>query len=168
MAVDLRPLRAERGATLVVACHEAVASHIADLPFAEPVEGELVLTNLGGVLRVDGHLATHVELVCDRCARPFRYRLEAPVFEEIDWEAADACLVTDGAAIGLDLKGLAREQLVLALPMSARCDEACEGLCDRCGAERRGGACGCDDRVTDPRLMPLARLLDSRGRAPSK
>ncbi len=161
MTVDLRPLRAERGATLVVACHEAIQSQIADVPFSEPVDGKLVLTNLGGVLRVDGRLVTHVELACDRCARPFRYRLEAAVLEEFDWEGADALIVTEGGAVTLDLQGLAREQLLLALPMTTRCDDACEGLCDRCGAELRGGGCTCRDKREDPRLAPLARLRDS-------
>lgn len=155
MTVDLRPLRDERGATLVVACHETVPSQIAEVPFAEPVEGRLVLTNLGSVLRVEGHLATDVELTCDRCARPFRYRLEARVLEDFDWTEGDGPLTTEGGTATLDVQALAREQLLLALPMVARCDEACEGLCDRCGAAR--GECNCREELADPRLAPLER-----------
>ena len=155
MTVDLRPLRDEPGATLVVACHETVPSQIAEVPFAEPVEGRLVLTNLGSVLRVEGHLVTHVELTCDRCARPFRYRLEARVLEDLEWTEGEGALTTEGVTAILDLQALAREQLLLALPMVARCDEACEGLCDRCGAVR--GACNCRDELVDPRLAPLQR-----------
>ncbi|MGH2376650.1 MAG: YceD family protein [bacterium] len=155
MTVDLRPLRDERGATLIVACHETVPSQIAEVPFAEPVEGRLVLTNLGSVLRVEGHLVTHVEMACDRCARPFRYRLEARVLEDLEWTGVEGPLATEGATATLDLQALAREQLLLALPMVARCDEACEGLCDRCGAVR--GACNCRVEEVDPRLAPLER-----------
>lgn len=157
MTVDLRPLRDERGATLVVACHESVPSRIAEVPFAEPVEGRLILTNLGSVLRVDGRLVTHVELTCDRCARPFRFRLEARVAEDFEWAGTEGPITTDRGAVSLDLQALAREQLVLALPMAARCDEACEGLCDRCGAERRAGMCDCGGETIDPRLAPLER-----------
>ncbi|MGH2405494.1 MAG: YceD family protein [bacterium] len=153
MTVDLRPLRDERGATLVVVCHDTVPSQIAEVPFTEPVEGRLVLTNLGSVLRVDGRLATHVEMTCDRCARPFRYRLEARVLEDLEWAGGDGPIITEGGAVTLDLQALAREQLLLALTMVARCSEACEGLCDRCGAER--GACTCRDETIDPRLAPL-------------
>jgi uncharacterized protein len=155
MSVDLRPLRDERGATMVVACHETVPSQIAEVPFAEPVEGRLVLTNLGSVLRVEGRLETHVELTCDRCARPFPYRLEARVLEDLDWTEGEGPLATQGGMATLDLHALAREQLLLALPMVVRCDEACEGLCDRCGAPR--GACNCREELIDPRLAPLAR-----------
>ena len=166
MTMDLRPLRAERGATLVVSCHEVVPSYIAEIPFAEPVEGELTLTNLGSVLRVAGRLTTHVELVCDRCAKRFRFRLEASVLEELDWTAAEFT-VTEGGAITFDLKALAREELVLALPMTARCAETCEGLCDRCGAELRGGKCACQAEAVDPRLAPLARWREEHGSAGS-
>lgn len=166
MVVDLRQLRAERGATLVVTCDELVSSQIADVPFAEPVEGELSLTNLGSVLRVTGRLGTHVELTCDRCARPVRYRLETAVREELDWGGADGFIVADGQAVGLDLHSLAREALVLALPMTVRCRADCEGLCDRCGADLRGGACQCPPETIDPRLAPLAKLRDIVDRNP--
>lgn len=155
MTVDLRPLRDERGATMVVACHETVPSQIAEVSFAEPVEGRLVLTNLGSVLRIEGRLETHVELTCDRCARPFPYRLEARVLEDLDWTEGEGALAIEGGMATLDLQALAREQLLLALPMVVRCDEACGGLCDRCGAPR--GECNCREEQTDPRLAPLAR-----------
>jgi uncharacterized protein len=168
MMVDLRQLRAEPGTTLVVTCDEPVSSQIADVPFAEPVEGELTLTNLGLVLRVTGHLGTHVELVCDRCARPFQYPLRATVREELDWGGADGFIHVGGQTVELDLTALAREELVLALPMSARCRPDCEGLCGRCGADRRDGACQCEIETPDPRLAPLAALRDVVEREPRK
>jgi uncharacterized protein len=168
MVVDLRQLRAEQGATLVVTCDERVSSQIADVPFAEPVEGELTLTNLGSVLRVTGRLGTHVELTCDRCARPFRYKLDASVQEELDWEGADGFITTDGQSVGLDLHAIAREELVLALPMAARCRADCEGLCERCGADLRAGGCRCGPEAADPRLAPLAQLRDIVRRDPQE
>jgi uncharacterized protein len=161
MIVDLRPLRAERGATLLVTCHESVASQIPDIPFGEPVSGELTLCNLGSVLRVTGRIRTDVELICDRCARPFRHRLEAGVDEDIDWSGGSEFIGGDGAALWLDVGALAREMLVVALPMVALCDEACAGLCDRCGADLSAGACACRAAVPDPRLEPLTRFKDA-------
>ena len=166
MVVDLRQLRAELGATLVVTCDDLVSSQIADVPFAEPVEGELTLTNLGSVLRVTGRLGTHVGLICDRCARSFRYPLKTVVREELDWGGTDGFIITDGQAVGLDLHALAREELVLALPMTARCRADCAGLCERCGADLRGGPCQCQSETTDPRLAPLAQLRDIVDRDP--
>lgn len=163
MFVDLRPLCAERGATLVVACNEAVASQIPEIPFDEPVAGDLTLVNLGSVFRMTGHLDTNVELTCDRCARPFRYHLAANVQEEFDWRAAGEFVARDGLTLAFDVGALAREVLVLALPMVARCNDACAGLCDRCGADLKGGPCACRERTGDPRLAPLFRLIGPRG-----
>ena len=158
MIVDLRPLRAERGVRLVVACAETVASQIPDLPFDEPVTGELALANLGSVLRVTGHVGTNVELVCDRCARRFRHRLRADIQEELDWAVGGDFIMSDGSTLTLDAGALIREMLVVALPMVARCDKACVGLCDRCGVDLRGGPCACQEPFGDPRLAPLAKL----------
>lgn len=161
MIVDLRPLRAERGATLVVTCHESVPSQIPDIPFDESVVGELTLANLGSVLRVTGHVGTDVELVCDRCARRFRHRLEATVEEDIDWADTSEFIRGDGITPTLDIGALAREVLVVALPMVALCDEACAGLCDHCGADLRAGPCSCQTTVQDPRLAPLVRFREA-------
>ena len=161
MIVDLRRLRAERGATLLVACDETVASQIPDLTFDEPVTGELTLANLGSVLRVTGHVGTSVELVCDRCARSFRYRLQADVREDLDWAVGGDFIRGDGSTLTLDAGALIREMLVVGLPMVARCDEACPGLCDHCGADLRNGPCACQKTLEDPRLEPLTRLRGS-------
>ncbi len=158
MIVDLHRLRAERGAVLVVSYHERLASQIAEVPFTDPVDGEFTLTNLGAVLKVSGWVRTQVELRCDRCARPFPYHLAAAVDEELAWDEDDPVLVPAGGSIGLDLSGLAREELVLALPMVVHCRETCEGICERCGADRRDGRCRCPDDPAPTRLQPLAAL----------
>jgi uncharacterized protein len=171
LTVDLRPLRAERGASLVVTVHETVASGVDEVPFHEPVEGTLTLTNLGGVVQVDGRVRTAVQMTCDRCAVPFAHRLEAEVDEELDWtsaRAADApgeeggCLIDAGDTIALDVEALVREALLVALPMTARCQPDCPGLCERCGANLRIERCRCGQTVAettavDPRLAPLER-----------
>ncbi len=168
MTVDLRPLRDERGATMVVVVHQAVASHIPEIRFDEPVDGTLTLMNLGSVLRIEGRLDMPVGLVCDLCATPFRYHLEASVQEEVAWTGAP----DDASAIGLrtavdggvwlDVEALAREMLVLALPMAAYCRPDCQGLCGRCGADLRTGRCTCETPAIDPRLAPLAELRPRR------
>src|SRR3989304_3741961 len=72
-----------------------------------PGEGELPLTNRGSVLRVTGRLGTHVGLICDRCARSFRYPLKTVVREELDWGGTDGVIITDGQGGGLDLDRVA-------------------------------------------------------------
>lgn len=166
--MDLRPLQAERGATVVVTCHDRVASRVAEIPFDEPVDGTITLTNLGALLRIEGRLATSVGLACDLCATPFRHRLEAGVVEEVEWTGASEEATTIGLRVAadggpwLDVEALAREVLVLALPMVLTCRPDCRGLCGRCGADLRDGKCECDTPTIDPRLAPLAALRERR------
>ncbi|MDQ7857303.1 MAG: DUF177 domain-containing protein [Armatimonadota bacterium] len=179
MRVDLRPLRAERGGTLVIDCHETVESRVEGIPFVEPVTGRLTLHNLGAALRIEGSVRTAARLVCDRCASPYRYRLHAAVDEELNWadvaspDAGDVTyLVGAGDAVGLDVGVLAREVLVLALPMVARCGPDCRGLCDGCGADLRIEPCRCPPearraREVDPRLRALAAWREAEPSGPA-
>jgi uncharacterized protein len=175
MKIDLRPLRAERGGSLTLSVHEAIASGLDDMHFLTPVDGSLTLLNVGSAVRVDGGLSVTVALTCDRCARTFHHGLKATIHEELDWEGpGDGFLEVLGDAVTLDVDALAREALVLELPMVSLCDSDCKGLCDQCGADLRIEPCRCahhasdaDERTTaDPRLSPLAawRRGDDAGR----
>lgn len=175
MKIDLRPLRAERGGTLMVGVHEAVSSGLDELPFLAPVDGNLTLVNLGSAVRVEGRLATVVGLTCDRCARAFRRDVRAAIHDDLNWTTSgDGFLVVAGDTVTLYVDALAREALMLELPMVSLCDPGCKGLCDQCGADLRIEPCRCaqpasdtsEPTPADPRLGPLAawRGGDDAGR----
>lgn len=66
----------------------------------------------------------------------------------------------------IDASDVAREQLVLALPLYPLCKEDCKGLCPTCGKNLNEGACACKPEQTiDPRLAKFAhiRLPDNKG-----
>jgi uncharacterized protein len=123
-----------------------------------------------GEVRLDGHLATTLELPCSRCLEPFvlpidqrfllRYVPAAENVGEAEAEVAADDLETayyDGEKI--DLGQLTREQLYLALPMKPLCGPECKGLCPNCGANRNTTTCDCDATWHDPRLDALKGLL---------
>jgi len=58
----------------------------------------------------------------------------------------------------VDVDGLAREALVLALPAQVVCSEACRGLCAHCGKDLNKGACGCSAEEIDERWSRLKAL----------
>ncbi|WP_225413807.1 YceD family protein [Stigmatella hybrida] len=58
----------------------------------------------------------------------------------------------------IDLDPIVREQVLLALPMSAVCREDCKGLCAQCGQNLNEKPCGCQPKVVDPRLAPLMNI----------
>jgi len=62
----------------------------------------------------------------------------------------------DGKVI--DLEPIVREQVLLALPMSAVCREDCSGLCVKCGQNLNEKKCGCETTFVDPRLAALKNI----------
>ena len=138
----------------------------------------------GGVL-LEGSLNAHIAALCKRCLKdvtldvPVSFTLnlvpEALVRGEgvggeeetaedkaqaeragsFDLEDADE-MIFDGKKIDLD--PIVREQVLLALPMSAVCREDCKGLCAQCGQNLNEKKCGCEQKVIDPRLAPLMNI----------
>ncbi len=58
----------------------------------------------------------------------------------------------------IDLGGIVREQILLALPMDALCREDCRGLCPVCGKDLNQAECGCERQPADPRWGALKNV----------
>src|SRR5436190_18153878 len=58
----------------------------------------------------------------------------------------------------LDLAPLARDAVLLELPLVPLCSEDCQGLCSECGANRNRQDCGHTNVPTDPRWAALEAL----------
>jgi len=65
----------------------------------------------------------------------------------------------------IDLSGLVWEALALELPMKPVCSDECRGLCPVCGGNLNENDCGCRAEETDPRLLPLKKLLEAQERS---
>jgi len=97
-----------------------------------------------------------------------RSRSKAPVLADAEGEHED---INFGAFDGetIDLRGLLREQLILALPLRAICASTCLGLCVRCGENIEKKECRCkagplkvgEEREEKP-LTALAKALESK------
>ena len=124
-----------------------------------------------GIL-VRGRIGFRVELPCARCLEARTVDLEVSVAElyrdperrepdEEDDPGYD--LVDDLTAI--DLTTLARDALLVDLPVRVLCRDDCLGLCPVCGVDRNAGDCGHRPGAgPDPRWARLAELdLQPRG-----
>jgi uncharacterized protein len=122
----------------------------------------------GGYL-LEGSIEAAGPLTCARCLEPVPWQLEDRFSVEyrtaehdpgegefpVDEDELDVAFLTGNE---IELDDLAAEQVILALPMRIVCDEACAGLCPRCGANRnRPGACRCEPEP-DPRWQTLRDL----------
>jgi uncharacterized protein len=125
-------------------------------------------------IRIQGELATTVEVGCARCLEPVTRELERNFEllyrprgvdagrEEISVTQAEA-EIGYYVGEGVELKDILREQILLALPMKVVCGEECKGLCPSCGQNLNQGACGCAAAVADPRWQALQGLKEKLG-----
>ena len=94
---------------------------------------------------------------CRRCLRPVEGRLSVEVlevFEEEPVEGETSKLDVDR----IDLEPLAREAVLLELPLAPLCADDCPGLCPMCGAELDGADCGHTIAPRDERWAALDQL----------
>ena len=141
-----------------------------DLLQAEPIVGSVRLTRTNRGLLVDGRLATSLVERCGRCLTPVTADVEVELREEalptvdletgkpVDLSGEEAVLRIDAQHV-LDLEPAVREAVALAEPMNVLCRDACLGLCPDCGRDLNLEPHR-HERGPDPRLAPLARLLD--------
>jgi len=119
---------------------------------------------------VRGEIKGTVEVACNRCAGPVAVALEiefnaafvpreraASLTENVELQEEDLALsyYEDGA---VDIDELAREQILLALPLRQLCREECRGLCPACGKDLNVVQCSCQKVEIDPRWAALADL----------
>jgi uncharacterized protein len=122
-------------------------------------------------IRIQGDLATTLELPCARCLDPVAQNV-ARQFDllyrplGIDAGNEELSVTTAEAEIsyyqgeGLLLEDVLREQVLLSVPIKAVCRDDCKGLCPICGKNRNTEACDCVQPLTDPRWSALKEIRE--------
>lgn len=124
-----------------------------------------------GIAQVDvkGEIFADIEIECSRCLASAESSLEiafdaAFVSPENYTEAKEAELGVEDLEVSIieddqiDLTELVREQILLNLPTQIFCQENCQGLCPKCGANRNLIDCKCKEKEVDPRWKVLGDL----------
>jgi uncharacterized protein len=92
-------------------------------------------------------IGVDVRTSCRRCLADLVHHVEEEldVLFSDDPDAADdpAVYVVPPAATTVDLGGVVREELALAVPAYLLCRDDCAGLCPKCGADLNAGRCQC-------------------------
>jgi uncharacterized protein len=133
--------------------------------FANCVNGSVHFLRTHQGILVNAELEAQVTLACGRCLAVQRRHLDVDVAElfvdparQEDGEEDDPGYELIDDLTALDLSTLARDALLIDLPVRVLCRDDCLGLCPTCGADRNQVDCGHqagDD--PDPRW---SRLLD--------
>ncbi len=115
---------------------------------------------------VDGSIAGMAETECSRCLRsvPWTIAIEFSVSfvtpenftsakeREVSAADLDTDVLEDDS---IEIKEIAREQILLNLPEQVLCIPDCKGLCPQCGADLNLLDCKCDQKEIDPRWAAL-------------
>jgi uncharacterized metal-binding protein YceD (DUF177 family) len=139
--------------------------------FSEPA-------HLVGTLKIDidryeisGVLSTSAEVDCTRCMETVERELSiefSSVFVPEEHFPSEAALEVPGddleidvlAGNILDLRDVAREQMLLWIPATILCKDDCRGLCPGCGEDLNQAECKCPEDRIDPRWSELLKLKE--------
>ncbi|TVP68027.1 MAG: DUF177 domain-containing protein [Nitriliruptor sp.] len=132
----------------------------------DPVRLDLHLDAVVEGILVRGTLGFSLQVTCARCLTTVRDDLEVSVTElytdparreEGEEDDPGYELLDDRTA--LDLSTLARDAVMIDLPVRVLCRPDCQGLCPTCGADRNLEDCGhVQTPEPDPRWAALADL----------
>ena len=122
-----------------------------DVDLRAPVRVELEASPVGEGVLVRGTIAAEAMAECRRCLRPVTVRVDDTVDLLYEPLSADEEVELGGEVYplpdrgdDLDLTPALREQLLLRIPDFVVCDEACRGICPRCGADLNRTTCACE------------------------
>jgi uncharacterized protein len=129
----------------------------AEVPDDTDVVVDVELESLPEKLTATGAVTAAWVSTCRRCLAEVRGEVRADVREVFtERRLDDESWPITGDQI--DLEPLARELVVLELPLAPLCRDDCAGLCPSCGADRNSGACTCRAAPVDPRWGALEAL----------
>ncbi len=151
-ALDEVELAVEAGAHLAVRCYRTGG----DVVVRGRIEGvgKAECGRCLGEAHVD--LGTDIHVLFSANAQ----RANGDDVSDLEGDGEMDILPHDGVV--LDLAGVVREQLILAIPMRPLCREDCKGLCDQCGHDLNQGPCA---HQAEPKPDPrLAKLVSLRGK----
>jgi uncharacterized protein len=134
------------------------------------LRGTLRRSGVGWEVR--GRIEAVLVFRCGRCLMPFPHEIRTDFVttyrprpdrfeEEVQIRKEDLSLsYLEGEGDRLHWGEIAREELLLQVPMKPLCSPDCPGLCPTCGAPAGARECACPPPSTDPRLADLADIRE--------
>jgi uncharacterized protein len=138
------------------------------VPEGAEIDAVVDLSSYPGGIMATGTVSAPWQGECRRCGGVVTGAVQATVRERYVPVGAgsppadpdtDDYLLTDDL---LDLEPLARDAVLLGLPLAPLCSEDCQGLCPQCGTNLNLETCACEAPV-DPRWGALSELRDIEG-----
>lgn len=132
---------------------------------SDEVEVVATVTAMGDDYLIDLKVKGECRFLCDRCGVEFRRIVEGAertlfTFDDLKGRAeeSDDVRFLPPSSQEIDLTQDVLDALLLAVPSKCLCDEACLGLCSRCGANLNEERCSCPRDETEPRWEALKNI----------
>ena len=128
-----------------------------EVPPESPVHLDVHLEAVNEAVVVRGAVSVRWVGECRRCLGPVTGKLHAPILEIYEVQPTEG---ETQPLLGdcIDFEPVAREAVLLGLPLVPLCRDDCAGLCPRCGTDRNHSPCDCSAEVADPRWSALDDL----------
>ncbi|HET7488963.1 MAG TPA: DUF177 domain-containing protein [Acidimicrobiales bacterium] len=133
----------------------------AAVPDDAEVEVDVMLDGVPGGVVATGTVTAPWRGQCRRCLADAGGTVAVEVREVFE-EAGDPEQTYPLRGDRIDLAPLARDAVLLELPLAPLCRDDCSGLCPVCGADRNQAPCACDPTAGDPRWAALDALRPQR------
>jgi uncharacterized protein len=155
----LRPTSGGRHHVVRIGHLDGLAITSSSVPTDTDVTVDVELEVVNGGVVATGTVSTQWVGECRRCLRSVTGDLVAPVREvferaprlrEGDLGPADEAETYPLTGDTLDLAPMARDAVLLELPLAPLCRQDCAGLCPTCGADLTDQVCDCPKEPVNP------------------
>lgn len=116
-------------------------------------------------LLVEGVVNLTLVIPCDRCLTDVPTSFSLEIEKDIDIRLSEEERIKDldetefMIGYNLDVDKLVYGEILVNWPMKTLCDEACKGICKKCGANLNHGTCDCDTVELDPRMAAIRDIF---------
>jgi uncharacterized protein len=135
-----------------------------DEDFISNIKAKVDLKKANDQVFVECECSIEKRAECDRCLDEFKLLLKSGFFVLYTYDKSlisgedEGVIFLEEFEDSINLNDLAREALLLSIPMKLLCREECKGLCIKCGKNLNIDSCNCEKRIINPEFEKLKQL----------
>ena len=164
MKIDVSDINKNSGASLNIEFCETVPeldANVSEFTFNGPICFKGQITNVSGVLKLNGRLKANYIVKCYRCLTEINDEIDVTIKEDFaNNEAAEDSEMYTYTGNYVTLDKMLEENIILSLPMRQACTESCRGICFNCGKDLNTGSCECAQQTTNPKMEVLKNFFN--------
>lgn len=163
MKIDISHISKIDGASMDLDFSEALEDLngvLEGFEFEKPVSFKGKLTNIGGIIKMDGQIQVEYSSKCCRCLEDVDSKMSMNVGESFissEKSTDEDSYTYEGNYVSID-KAL-KDNIVLNLPVRQLCRDECKGLCPVCGIDLNAKQCDCKEEQMNPQMEALKNFF---------